>query len=329
MVDRLAGNGKKRYLQTNLSIALADSCQFSQVLLHPNNPATRIITAEAFRPEDPWSKHKREKMRLNAHLFSGKRFIELGGGDGKNGVEIIHDLEQARLPQITGIESIDIAYSVLPAAERNFQDHAKPRGIPHVIFSIKANEWIERQKTINDAVVVMCLPQAPLNTNNPTGTTSVADVYNTTGIPEQYLPYDTYGLALNAATLGELWGKTGRNVFVFILFSGRVPQPITENMIADLGWEISAKHVTENPVQQDPKTSVAYTLPYAPNYELVQPLFWEQSASGAFVPISAAEADQRQSQQFDTGFGRINFNVHHDLIEYILVKKQSSRRLQL
>lgn len=274
------------------------------VILHVNGRTYDILETPDFPTSDPWSLAFRRVLENleESGYFDGQHVTEFGVGDGRN--LIIPKKARSLL-------GVDIDLWRLEGAKHNIDTHGKKKtpvmlSHSHVIDYLGT---LARNDSKIDGRVIMCLPQSPAGGNN-------ADKYQ---VMDELKPYEQewgkYGLTLNAGVLSLLRSVATDDLRTVMILSDRVPPHIHQQLFQATGWEVERFFPTEEPVQQDPDTPIAWVGAFDDGER-----FYEY-ADGAFYPIPAEEAEQRRQESVDNGTGREGLNVYHHLSIYCLRPK--------
>lgn len=275
-----------------------------------------LILAETadFPRDDPWSRLTRTVIAnlAAAGQFDGRNILEAGLGDGRN-------IFAAGFAGNTSGHLIGVELDGwrLELARENLATV----GVDHGRVSLHEGDiidWLDDSKDQLTGWAFACLPQAPGN-----ATINDADGYQDTDslAPFRDLPLgkhtvDVHGLTLNAAYLARLRERVQPGDFdALVTLSGRVPEPIVEELFAQTGWQVVERFEAPDLVQQDPDTGVAWVGAFDDGQR-----FYERRAHEAYTHISAGEAEARRIESLALfgGSARDVLNVYHGLSVYHL-----------
>lgn len=255
-----------------------------------------------FPVSDPWSLHLR---RVVANLrtrgvFNGISVTELGIGDGRN-------IREVGL-NVAGVFGVDIEGWRVEVASVNLGTLKPPLEL-WVGDAVTYLQELKRSKTSIGGWTLMCLPQSPEGLNS-------ADRYDGSSSLDLYRSeWDTSGLTLNAAVLDHLRQVADQSTRVLIILSDRVPEEIKRTLFTQTGWRIERDFRTEQPIQQDPDTGIAWVQRIDDGRR-----FFER-VNGYFEPVTVFEAEQRRKTSLESGLGREALNLYHHLTVYQLIPK--------
>lgn len=289
---------------------------------------TEYMDNPDFSDSDFWARFFVSNIVEQAHVnnfFEDQQVTEVGIGNGR----IIVALARigVRLKQVTGLE---VDPKIIPLARFNLDQELKPRNIPYAIEEVDAvfyfHNYAEEVKKGKKGPIsgrgIMCLPQSFHPDND------LADGYIMTPLLKPYAEkYGKYALALNAAVLDYLSEVTDPDFQMAMILSGRVPWKEREKIITDAGWEITSR-VKSEPIQQDFNTNFDYVQVYDDGQRFFEK-FVNDEGEEKFRSITAQEAVGRKKKieiritNGETVDLRKEFNVHHELIFYIIRKHEN------
>lgn len=276
-------------------------------ILEVSGGQVQHLETRDFPLTDPWSEYLRKIIAgvRDRGVFNGRLVTEFGVGDGRN----LRLLES----RPAGMLGIDVESWRVEVAGANFVSDTHLARIPLELWSGDAVGFLQdckaRRRSL-DGWVIMCLPQSPEGINS-------ADRYDGASNLDPYRgDWERSGLTLNAAVLDNLRTVSDRSTRVLIILSDRVPDGIKESLFSQTGWVGEAAYRTEHPIQQDPDTGIAWVQTIIDDGRR----FYQQ-VNGHFEAITAVEAERRRKQSLDSGAGRKELNVYHNLTVYSLRPK--------
>lgn len=275
-----------------------------------------VLETGDFPFDDPWSTLTRQVVSglREEGAFDGQDFLEAGIGDGRNTI-LAADLGEGGAQTLTGIEldnwRLDLARHNLSLVGLDSGRLALHRG--------DIVEWLESGDQPIEGWSLACLPQAPgfAAENDADGYDEEAgSLERFHGMELGEYDVDTYGLTLNAAYLAALRSRIASGNFNALLtLSDRVPSGVLEELFTKTGWKIAETYAADEPVQQDPDTSVGWTIIFDDGER-----FRERDVNGDFVPLRAlvAETRRRSGLLVHGDHARDDLNVYHGLSVYRL-----------
>jgi hypothetical protein len=275
----------------------------NQTLLQVDDKTVPFHEAPSFLLLNPWSRFFREVLlqwRDEMH-FWGKDIRELGLGDARNLFSLGHT--------VGTVAGIDADPSMLLLASANIPQ----LDFPVDLYCGDAVAFVKQADEIWHGCVLLCLPQTPPQEHSENILVGTFQIDNPYLAP--YRRWKESGMQLIAATLGELIQRAHQDLQVLLLLSGRIPVTERLDMIEQTGWTIQRIFATDetNIAQQSASVSIAYTKQYSATPE---PLFWEKTPQGTFVPIDPIEAEHRRMVAYQRDDK--DLNVYHHLYVYVL-----------
>ncbi|HUC90293.1 MAG TPA: hypothetical protein VMR45_05820 [Patescibacteria group bacterium] len=215
-----------------------------------------------FAPNDPWSQHATFTLRRlgTSGLLANRHFVELGGGDGRNGwLALDYGASEGREASHYTTVELD-AWRDRLAGENADQLGLGGKVTRYVGDAVK---WLQQAEPeyIDGSVVFACLPQVPVSSETPSTADGVIAQESFGDIGELSLGELTVaeaGLTLIAASLRALRQKVTPESGVDALYviSDRLPSVVKHRLFTATGWEQVKLYPTDGPVPQDIDTSV-------------------------------------------------------------------------
>ncbi len=231
-----------------------------------------------------------------AGLFAGRHFIELGGGDGRNGWAALN------YGSSTGAEAGHYTTVELESWRDQLAGHNAERlGLRDKVSRHigDAVAWVQGTgpESFDRSVVFACLPQVPADSETASTADGVIaqELFGDVGeIRLGELTVAQAGLTLVAASLKALRSKVTPESGLDALYvlSDRLTDEIKAQLFRATGWRQADVYTTEKPVPQDIDTSVAVFA----NTDDGQRFYDSQGK-----PLTARAAEERRRRALQSG----------------------------
>lgn len=263
-----------------------------------------------FPKTDLWSTFFRRQIikHQKRGFFDNQEILELGVGDGRN-IRLLGK----KVKKIIGVDRVNWK---LDAAYKNLLSDGHLKGATIELYNYDAVEFLKRwrisQKEPFSGRLLICLPQSK-------GAGFSADVYKEkNNIYNGYRKkWNSYGLTLNAASLGELRKVVTSDARICMILSERILSVIVEKMFAETNWKVLKK--TTQRVRHDWDTDIRWMTKLEDDGKR----FFDSKEK----PLTILEASERQlvykkQKKFKNLDDKNTLDVFHDVSFYELAPKE-------